>query len=1054
MNQDSKKPLPDFNQLIQIMERRDLDSTDAQLPDLSPEITEKIRFIRIAGIAKSLPYQKAEVERYLMEDVLSGLYGSKIPFIYLILGSTSRIGVYIGVPEKQVARTQLSTCEEINNVAILISALQSTYPNIEIELLSEESTDKAIFQFLKNCRHFGIMTGIPTPKLGIEEYGVEQIERLIRGVYQHNFGYMVIAIPITDHEIIETFDNITSEIRNLSAFVKETRQVMATQRVMVSGESINRQAQYYIELLEIVLDKLKLGKAQGMWRTQTYYFSPDFPTFSRMSNLLKVVFSGEKSLPEPIRTLKFVGTKGASLIDKFRQGEVSLSYQPLTIDAGHPMQRLMKYKYTTILNSRDLATLTHLPKEEMPGYNVKDIARFGVHPPDDFKGETLKIGIIIDRGLSTGNDCILPVKDLVKHGAIVGVTGSGKTNTVFNLLFQLWNNFKIPFLVIEPAKGEYRTLSQIETFPDLQIFTLGDETTAPFRLNPFEIMDSVRVQSHIDHLRAVFNASFVMYAPMPYVLERCIHEIYQDKGWDLITGENRYKTKGKDRIEIFPTLTDLYEKIDSVVDRLGYEEKITMDVKAALKTRIGSLRIGGKGAMLDTPFSVPMEILLAKPTILELHTIGDDEEKAFIIGLILARLYEFREAEKRKGEIGHGLRHITVIEEAHRLLTRTPPETGNLEVVNIKAKAVEAFCNILSEIRAFGEGILIAEQIPSKIAPDAIKNSNLKIVHRLVAKDDRDLLGTTMNLSEEQNRYLALLEPGFAVVFYEGLDDPFLLKVPYFPSNFNLPTISVPPDERIREFMTKNLSTLDHIYGRQRGCELCSNKCRYLDMVKQLLEDPETEKKFSNYLLAILENKDFLTSKYEQFKKAILDKILLEFSLSTEEIENLILCFLITAGNRFFHLKKTQYNLSSLNFNSLVNSYLNILRNWATTKVKPPPSSETEKAIEDFQEVYKRILQIEKGPYPGCDEFCKYKCLFRFEVKPLAENKTIDNELESAIKLSKMEVREFCFEVARKVTMGEDPGFLENIALCFFIQKSFNWGVKKIIDNIRKWFII
>lgn len=1052
MVQPQGRQSPDFHELIQITERRDLDlipAVGANMSSRLPVGAEGLKFIRISAIAKSTSMHRVGGERYFMEDVIAGLYGVKVPFVYLILGSSSRINVYLGVIEKLASKA----AENRENVLpVLISTLQGTYPNIEIEILDDSAIKENIYAFLSSCRHYGVMTGIPSSKLGIEEYGVEQIERLIRGLYQESFGYMVVATPIEDGEVVAAFDDVTNQSRELSVFVKAMQQFVQTQRLTIAGESINRQAQYYIDLLEIILDKLKLAKALGLWETQAYFFSPERTTFAKMNSLLKVVFCGDKSFPEPVRTLSLVSPAS---VWGFRPIEVVLNYHPLTVTGRHPLERLMRYKYTTILNSRDLAILTHLPKEELPGYNVKETTRFGVHPLGDTQEPTINIGRIMDRGLSTGNDCLVKIKDMTKHGLIVGMTGTGKTNTIFHLLYQLYTKYGIPFMVIEPAKTEYRVLSRLPEFRDLQIFTLGDEMVAPFRLNPFEIMEGVQPQSHIDHLRAVFNASFIMYAPMPYVLERCIHEIYQDRGWDLIMGKNRRENvePPEERLRIYPTLADLYEKIDLVVDRLGYEEKITMDVKAALKTRIGSLRIGGKGTMLDTPFSIPMEVLLSKPTILELHSIGDDEEKSFIIGLLLTRLYEFCEAERSGQSSNQKLKHITVIEEAHRLFTKTPPETGNLETVNIKAKAVETFCNILSEIRAYGEGIIIAEQIPSKLAPDAIKNSNIKIVHRMVAKDDREVVGSTMNLSEEQDHYLPLLKPGLAAVFYEGIDDPYLVKIPYFPEMVQQAPESIPSSEEILEFMKAKLDSLDRIYGRQRGCNLCQKKCHYWDMVQHIFEEPETLQKFSSYLLAILENKDFWVSKYGILKGYILAKAA-KFYLLTDETEQLMRCFLVTAGNRFFSLKRQLYDLTIQEQNSLIDAYLGVLGMVLPIGENHILSQDAEKAIKQFQNRYRKLLEIPQGPFPGCDNFCRHKCLFRFEVQPFVSDKKIESQLISAIQSSREAVREFCMNVARQISLGEDPDFLEDIALCFFIQKSLAMAVKKVVDNIQKWFKI
>jgi hypothetical protein len=86
---------------------------------------------------------------------------------------------------------------------------------------------------------------------------------------------------------------------------------------------------------------------------------------------------------------------------------------------------------------------------------------------------------------------------------------------------------------------------------------------------------------------------------------------------------------------------------------------------------------------------------------------------------------------------------------------------------------------MLAEIRAYGEGIVVAEQIPAKLVPDVVKNTALKIVHRLPAHDDRQVVGAAMNLDEEQSRQVVSLEPGVAAVFADGMDRPLRIRVPF-----------------------------------------------------------------------------------------------------------------------------------------------------------------------------------------------------------------------------------------------------------------------------------
>ena len=176
-----------------------------------------------------------------------------------------------------------------------------------------------------------------------------------------------------------------------------------------------------------------------------------------------------------------------------------------------------------VLTSAELALLARPPADEFPGYEVSDFVRFGVEPgttPPTGKA-TVRVGAIVDSGVETGNWLTLPLRDLSKHVLIAGVTGSGKTNTCFGLLEQVWDGGRgVPFLVVESAKSEYRSLLAEPGFRGLTVFTVGDETTSPLRINPFEVPPGILVQTHIDYLKSLFSAAFVLYPPMPYVLEQ------------------------------------------------------------------------------------------------------------------------------------------------------------------------------------------------------------------------------------------------------------------------------------------------------------------------------------------------------------------------------------------------------------------------------------------------------------------------------------------------------------------------------------------------------
>ncbi len=405
-------------------------------------------------------------------------------------------------------------------------------------------------------------------------------------------------------------------------------------------------------------------------------------------------------------------------------------------------------------------------------------------------GASLRLGQVLQNRRATGNQYEIPSRALTRHVFVAGVTGSGKTNTIMSLLEET-TAAGVPFLVIEPTKAEYRALI---THPrwghHVRVFTAGKATVAPFTLNPFEVPAGTTVSEHLDLLRAAFTAAFGMWTPLPQILERCLHEVYEDRGWELRSNTNS-RVSGAGTGDAFPTLSDVITKVSEVVAALGYEDKIAGDMRAALVTRLESLRRGGKGAMLDVERSLPDEELFGRPTVVELEPLGDEGDKALVTGLMLIRLAEHRRACGHSDE----LVHLLVIEEAHRLLANV--DTAGAEgAANPRGQAVETFSNLLSEIRAYGQGVVIADQVPVRLAPDVMKNTNVKIAHRIVSADDRTALAGAMAMDDRQAQALTSLGVGEAAVFSGGDDAPLLVRIPLAKD----PLSPIPPDDaQVRE---------------------------------------------------------------------------------------------------------------------------------------------------------------------------------------------------------------------------------------------------------------
>lgn len=378
----------------------------------------------------------------------------------------------------------------------------------------------------------------------------------------------------------------------------------------------------------------------------------------------------------------------------------------------------------------------------------------------------------------------IALEQLNKHAFICGVPGSGKTTTAFNLLTQLWFH-NIPFLVFEPAKTEYRSLLTIQ--PDLQqfsleqlnqlrdlttelrVYTLGNDFISPFRFNPFEVSQGVQFFEHIANLESSFRGALPLFGPLPALLSEALEEIYYDRGW---TGEEEGSPPN---LEI-PTMRDLYNKVTALFDAKDYVGEARSNLKAALEVRIGSLLRRGVGAMLNTQRSSPsIEDLLVHPTILELDFLN--QEQANLITFFL--LTKIREYVKRQRTEGAGVpEHVILLEEAHNLVGRNLGAVSS-EDANTKQEAANYVTRMLAEMRALREGIIIADQLPSAVASEVVKNTNIKIAHRLVAADDRKDIGQAMLLEQSQFDEIARLNPGEALLYMEGWYRPRAVKVPY-----------------------------------------------------------------------------------------------------------------------------------------------------------------------------------------------------------------------------------------------------------------------------------
>lgn len=601
-----------------------------------------------------------------------------------------------------------------------------------------------------------------------------------------SIGWLSAAVNVMKSVVKSTTNTVTNSV-NGGGFASFSRSL--TKTTTVSEDQLNRKLEYTEEFLRKYEERFAEALSLGMWNVGHYFCSSNIDDFDQGCGILRSLFSGMDSKYEPPRMINLPKESQENLARfvnvhfAFPGLEERISGASETID--HPLG----YGFngpTTPLTTQELAIATPLARQDIEGVIVSNRASFGIHMEPLGETEAVSLGIVLDKGITTQQKLKLPLSHFSKHISIFGLTGSGKTTTVHQILAQLWEK-GIPFMVIEPAKTEYRALAQHPSLKeDLIVITAGVDRTSscPLRLNPFDFdpgqdTDNSRnhILSHIDSLKSTFNASFPMYASMPYILEEALHEVYRDRGWDLGRSINRFIDIYKEDFKPYlPTLRDLYLKVDEVVLRKGYYKEQQMNIQAALKARLSSLMVGAKGNMLNCPYSLSSHDLFEKPVIIELDHLGDNDEKAFLMGLLLSRLYEYRKS--KRGITPHVGKpsHVIVIEEAHRLLQNLG-EKGGMEEANVQGKAVSSFVDMLSEIRSMNESVMIVDQLPSMVHPNVVKGTATKIVHKLLAEDDRTNVGRAMGLTDDQIKDMGLLKTGECIVGMDGARKPYLCRI-------------------------------------------------------------------------------------------------------------------------------------------------------------------------------------------------------------------------------------------------------------------------------------
>ena len=556
----------------------------------------------------------------------------------------------------------------------------------------------------------------------------------------------------------ETTGTSTTSTTGTNSSVGESTTTGSSQNV--SKDIINKKAADYVKYIdEMLLPIIDYGKSKGLYLTTTFIFADKNSQLEKLGNTIKSLYSGKKGNKNP---LEFeILDNNDKKIEYFKNFQIPNCVSYDNENALTLKSHFIENGDVSLGNwysPNELGLIAGLPEKEVVGLALNEEVEFGLNAKTPDKNEELiSLGNLVQSGNEIDTKVYLEKSALNKHIFITGVTGTGKTTTCQKLLLES----ELPFLVIEPAKTEYRILMNNEKTKDILIFTLGNDKVAPFRLNPFEFFEGESITSRVDMLKAAMEASFDMEAAIPQIIESAMYSCYEDYGWNIDTDENdKFDNPFDEGVYSFPTLEDLLNKVETEVTKHNFDDRLKKDYIGSITARLQGLLVGSKGQMLNARRSIDFRELIEKKVVLEIEGIKNGTEKSLIMGFILTNLCEALKAKYNKDK---HFKHITLIEEAHRLLSKyTPGDSLN------KKNSVETFADMLAEVRKYGESLIIADQIPNKMTPEVLKNTNTKIVHKIFAEDDKEAIGNTISLSKEQKDFLASLPTGRAIVFSQS----------------------------------------------------------------------------------------------------------------------------------------------------------------------------------------------------------------------------------------------------------------------------------------------
>lgn len=695
-----------------------------------------------------------------------------------MLADNSAIGTVTGIPSLR-QNSQFGILQTLDQLAFGIRDIYGEERDYSLMVVADPVNDEEISRTISNFRKLGSEIHLDVLRSVTEGETISESKTSNVGI-----GAIIGSLGTILHIPILSMMN--------GMFNKSISKSAGSSKTVVT-QYLDKFAQYAEQITDKHCARLSKGRNLGFWNAGIYVMGKSNKDIYTVMGMLRAIYSGDESFVEPIR-VHLLNDKSGALDIVRRCDLIPMVSDKLSLEEQKTDWNILgrMYQYvSTPLNTEELSIATSLPRRDVPGLRfVKTSVRFANNPAR-VDGDTLCLGKVVDTGVVQNNEYRIDPNALVRHAIVAGSTGSGKSTTCKTIIQEVLKR-DIPVLIIEPAKDDYvrwalsynkkidadTTLSDEEKEKKkFQIYmpgveSLEGERIRRLKLNPFQpaaIKNApIDMMTRCEQVTALINASLPTSDVLPVLIDESLYRyVYEQIGETFLNGD-------------MPPLSD-YPKLDGVMDTAkrvlaarGYDKKVQDDIRAALETRFSYLTRGKRGNILNVNSSTDYDQLFSRPTVINVSKIANAKDKALIMSILTLALYEYRisaytyDAEYRRKAQQNKLLHLMVVEEAHNLLLKPSGDSSNSG--NPQQVVADLFSNMLSEIRSYGQGMMIVDQIPTRLVVDAIKNTNYKIVHRLTAPDDCATMAAGLALREDQQKVIPALGVGDAIICGD-LDD-------------------------------------------------------------------------------------------------------------------------------------------------------------------------------------------------------------------------------------------------------------------------------------------